>query len=111
MQCTQVQKLLSAYYDRELASDVFQLVARHLQRCPRCVADLAVFRRLSVLVKQSRCPQVLDWWPTLEPLLEADARAASAALPAAGTAPPGGGHAMLPLSASSVRETPRSSAG
>lgn len=49
MNCSQVQNLLSAYYDGELAGDLQTRVARHLGECTACAQQLTGFEKLTAL--------------------------------------------------------------
>lgn len=67
MNCDQVQELLSAFFDCELASNARESVAEHLRRCPSCSGMLDGFRELSALAKQATDPPPpVDGWVRLE---------------------------------------------
>jgi hypothetical protein len=52
MNCEQVEELLSAYLDNELAPEERRRVAAHLQGCSHCSGILADFRRHDFLLSQ-----------------------------------------------------------
>lgn len=52
MNCEQVEELLSAYLDNELAPEERRRVAAHLQGCSHCSGVLADFRRHDFLLSQ-----------------------------------------------------------
>ena len=52
MNCSDVEPLLSDYYDGELAPDASQRVATHLENCASCADELSAFERLSQLASQ-----------------------------------------------------------
>ncbi len=52
MNCEQVEEMLSAYLDNELAPEERRVVATHLQECSHCSAILADFRRDDFLLSQ-----------------------------------------------------------
>ncbi|MAC52226.1 MAG: hypothetical protein CME31_06750 [Gimesia sp.] len=47
MNCSEVQELLSAYYDGELADDQKSHVSAHINSCSKCAKELAGFEKLS----------------------------------------------------------------
>ncbi|MEO8268596.1 MAG: zf-HC2 domain-containing protein [Aureliella sp.] len=47
MNCTEIQDLLSPYYDGELSADARASVAEHLLHCATCAGILAGYRKLS----------------------------------------------------------------
>lgn len=47
MNCTDIQELLSPYYDGELPSDALASVAEHLRGCASCAEVLAGYRKVS----------------------------------------------------------------
>ena len=49
MNCSEIQNLLSAYYDDELSADMRDSVAAHLNECNVCASELAGFEKLSSL--------------------------------------------------------------
>ena len=51
MNCEQVEELLSAYLDNQLATEERREVAVHLQHCKECSALLAEFRRNDALLR------------------------------------------------------------
>ena len=51
MDCTEVNKLLSTFYDGELSSDKWSAVEEHLKGCPDCARELEGFRTLSALAE------------------------------------------------------------
>ena len=52
MNCEQVEELLSAYLDNELAPEEIAGVTAHLQQCVQCRSILADFRRFDTLLMQ-----------------------------------------------------------
>lgn len=46
MTCSQVQRHLSPYVDRELPGDIALLVRAHLSRCGECRAELEAYRQV-----------------------------------------------------------------
>jgi anti-sigma factor RsiW len=62
----EVKELLSAYHDGELASDVHDAVAKHLESCPDCAALLGSFQQLSDLTEQLMNPDAPDQWAAIE---------------------------------------------
>ncbi|MFT5303668.1 MAG: anti-sigma factor RsiW [Mariniblastus sp.] len=49
MNCSEIQNLISAYYDDELSAELGANVDAHLQNCSSCAAELAGFKHLSSL--------------------------------------------------------------
>lgn len=88
MNCTQVQDLLSNYFDGELSFGPRQAVAKHLRSCSRCAADLAAVRRLSTMAKLLSPPQLSDSWDALESLLDFQRSVHSPAVPVVTLAAP-----------------------
>lgn len=75
MQCREVVELLSAYYDNELSQSLSVPITEHLQSCPRCLAELESFRRMSELTSQLDEPTPgRTEWSQLEATLDADAK-------------------------------------
>lgn len=71
MNCTTTERLISAYYDKELAPDVRAELSRHLAECGRCAQAVAEFQRLSRLV--ARLPAATppaDLWHRIERALD-----------------------------------------
>lgn len=56
MNCRDVQELLSAYHDGELAGEEQSLIARHLDECPACAKSLTGFESLSVIAAELTTP-------------------------------------------------------
>ncbi len=82
MDCRQVQKLLSAYYDDELSVDVRSSVAEHVQSCSDCSAELGVFQSLSGMAKGLDDPEPpTRIWTAIEAGLDADREGTSLARP------------------------------
>lgn len=52
MNCTIAKRLISAYYDKELAPGVQSELKRHLAKCTQCAQILAGFQELSCLAKR-----------------------------------------------------------
>jgi hypothetical protein len=78
MNCSEVQELLSAYHDGELADDMRSRVSEHLGQCSDCAQRLAGFENLSVITGLLSTPtppthiwsqleQQLDQQPTIRP--------------------------------------------
>ncbi len=79
MQCLQAQQYLSAFCDGELAAELRARVAEHVQACPRCQEELAVFGRLSAMAKAQPDPEPPPWiWEEIEAALAAGGEAAAA---------------------------------
>ena len=84
MDCQQVQKLLSAYYDDELSVDVRSSVAEHVQSCSGCGRELGVFQSLSGMAKGLDDPQPpARIWAGIEAGLDAEREGTSVVRPAA----------------------------
>jgi len=47
MNCSEIEELLSAYYDGELSADMTAKIGEHLAGCNRCAEELAGFKTLS----------------------------------------------------------------
>lgn len=60
MNCSDVQQLLSAYFDKELADDARSNVGEHLDECSECSRELAAFENLSVLASDLHTPAPPD---------------------------------------------------
>jgi hypothetical protein len=73
--CNRVNELLSAFHDAELAPEVRQAVAAHLEGCPKCAADLADYRRLSDVAARLTRPEPPDQWAAIERQLAASSAA------------------------------------
>ena len=85
MDCQQVQKLLSAYYDGELSVDMRSSVAEHVQSCSDCGRELGVFQSLSGMAKGLDDPEPpTHIWAGIEAGLDADREGTSIVRPAAG---------------------------
>ena len=63
MNCSEIQDLLSAYHDKELAAELNRRVATHLSQCSGCATELARFERLGRLARELERPQPsgLSW--------------------------------------------------
>ncbi|MHC4398942.1 MAG: zf-HC2 domain-containing protein [Planctomycetota bacterium] len=84
MECQQVHKLLSAYYDDELSVEERSSVAEHVQSCPNCGAELVVFQSLSGMAKGLDDPEPpTRIWAGIEAGLDADREGAPIVRPAA----------------------------
>lgn len=67
MNCTTTERLISAYYDQELAPDVRAELSRHLAGCGRCTQAVAEFQRLSHLATHLPDPTPpADLWHRIE---------------------------------------------
>jgi hypothetical protein len=65
--CSEVQKRLSAYHDGELPQDQAAEIAVHLADCSSCAAELASFGRLSQMSRRLTDPPVpTHMWEELE---------------------------------------------
>lgn len=74
MNCHEVQKLLSAYYDGELPDEFRSAVAEHLAGCSTCAQELAGFKKLSVMAHGLRTPEPpAHIWSRIEAQLAGDA--------------------------------------
>lgn len=63
MNCTTTERLISAYYDQELAPDVQSEMGRHLAGCAKCAQAVTQFQRLSHLARQLPEPTPpVDLW-------------------------------------------------
>lgn len=72
MNCSEVQEVLSAYYDGELASDQRSRLSDHLDECLVCAKQLAGFQGLSVMVSELSTPAApAHLWSQLERQLDA----------------------------------------
>ena len=67
MNCSEVQGLMSAYFDGELASGTREQVRTHLESCSLCSQELVGFDRLSQLASQMTLPKpASDLWDQSE---------------------------------------------
>jgi anti-sigma factor RsiW len=83
MECQQVQRLLSAYYDNELSAEVRSSVAGHVQSCPNCGQELVVFQSLSGMAKELDDPEPpTRIWAGIEAALDANRESARIVCPA-----------------------------
>lgn len=57
MKCTEIQELLSAYYDNELAPELRTQVDAHIGECVNCSTELAGFEKLSSLAASLDAPE------------------------------------------------------
>lgn len=77
MKCSQVQELLSAYCDGELAEDQRSDVSDHLLGCSDCARELAGFERLSNMASTLSTPAPpKQMWSQLEHQLDQQPRTA-----------------------------------
>ena len=82
MNCPEVQALLSAYYDGQLADDRQSYVREHLALCKRCTEELGAFEQLSTLTRDLQTPAPPESiWSQLETELDAE----TSSQPARGT--------------------------
>ncbi len=58
MNCTEVQKLMSAYLDDELDGNTLDMVSQHLADCESCMAEISEFRKISLRMNQIPQPKV-----------------------------------------------------
>ena len=71
MNCSQIQELLSDYYDNELCEEDRQHVEAHLKTCDRCAESLAAFESLSLLAGKLSAPTPpAGMWGELEARLQ-----------------------------------------
>ncbi|REJ65729.1 MAG: hypothetical protein DWQ31_17480 [Planctomycetota bacterium] len=71
MNCTTTKRLISAYYDNELAADVQSELRRHLEECTKCARTVAQFQQLSRLAARLPDPTPpADLWPRIERALD-----------------------------------------
>ncbi len=69
--CKTVQQCLSAYYDGELSAGQTAEVARHIEACDECAADLSSFESLSLDFAQTSLPAMPpQLWQQIESELE-----------------------------------------
>jgi len=74
MNCAEVQRLLSAYYDGQLTGDLHSEISAHLGGCPRCAEELADYRHLSTLAREAQTPvPPASIWDRLGAELDEDA--------------------------------------
>ena len=71
MNCADVQKNLSAYFDGELPFEPRSAIAEHLERCGDCRGRLEKFRSLSVIAKRLPAASVPDLWNSISRQLTA----------------------------------------
>lgn len=84
MECQEVQKLLSAYYDRELPSELRSSVAGHVHTCSRCEEELAGFGELSAMARGLDDPEPPpQMWENIEAALDAERQGVPPVRPAA----------------------------
>ncbi len=73
MNCPEVEELLSAYHDDELAPDARASLTAHLEDCPACTGRLKEFQALSALSAQLHAPEApAHLWSALESKLDGD---------------------------------------
>ncbi len=60
MKCSEVQELLSAYYDNELSNSTRATVREHIEECSACQAELGQFEGLSSLASELVKPTMPD---------------------------------------------------
>lgn len=71
MNCRSAQDLLSAFYDRELSSDLQSQVRAHVESCPECTQKLAEFAQLSRMTTDLRNPKApFGTWSKIESALD-----------------------------------------
>ncbi len=72
MNCSQIQEMLSAYFDGELDLAKQRPIAKHLKQCSRCATQLAGYSKLAKLANELPVPIApKDGWSELAPLLDA----------------------------------------
>jgi len=73
MNCSQIQNLLSDYYDHELSGEINQETESHLKSCESCVQSLAAFESLTQLAGNLSEPvSPAGMWNELELRLQED---------------------------------------
>jgi anti-sigma factor RsiW len=78
MNCADVQKNLSAYFDGEMPFEPRSPVAKHLSKCADCSAQLEKFRSLSAMAKRLPDTAAPELWDSIErQLAKSDSPAAS----------------------------------
>jgi hypothetical protein len=71
MECPEFSGLLSAYHDGELPADREAAVAAHVRQCPRCAAELKMFRALSQMATElDEYPPPREVWQSIETRLD-----------------------------------------
>ena len=60
MKCSEIQDLLSAYYDNELSIELQANVDEHVGNCAECTAELAQFKNLSSMAMGLEQPETPD---------------------------------------------------
>ncbi len=60
MKCSEIQEILSAYYDNELSAELRSKVAEHIDQCAACSAEFAHFESLSSMVAGLEQPETPD---------------------------------------------------
>ncbi len=74
MNCSQIQNLLSDYYDHELSSDINQEMEAHLSTCESCTESLTAFENLTQLTGNLSEPvPPANMWNELELCLREEA--------------------------------------
>ena len=66
LSCYLVRRRLGAWIDGALDEAVARATARHAERCDRCRADAAAYRRVRSLIQQTAAVPEPDWtgfWP------------------------------------------------
>lgn len=78
MNCSEIQDLLSTYYDDELDDAQAKLVSEHLETCGDCARTLGGFKTLSKLVSASPVPEaVKPNWSQIEERLDGESSKAT----------------------------------
>ncbi len=71
MNCSEVQELLSAYYDGEVAADIRTRVSEHLDGCSECAQPIARYEKLSEMATAIDTPAVPERiWSEIEQQLD-----------------------------------------
>ena len=71
MKCSEIQDLLSAFYDGELSREVHTAVASHIGKCDECAAELASFKQLSSMAASLDAPETpTSVWSAVEQELD-----------------------------------------
>jgi len=72
MDCREVQNRMSAVFDGELSAELRLAAMQHVSRCPRCEEELAVFGKMSVMVRGLPDPEPpAEIWADIEAALDA----------------------------------------
>lgn len=71
MNCSEIQELLSAYFDDELSEALQTEVSQHLDDCPKCAQSLTQFEKLSLMARELDEPRTPpSSWPAIAQQLD-----------------------------------------